>query len=179
MPLKEILWVVLGIALVISLVTDAMTRRILDVVSLPAIAISLGLRLWFQGLGDLEHGFVSGLVSGIGSAGLFALLARKGKGFGWGDVKLMGAVGAAFGYPLVMAALVFISLVGALQALITLLWQGETWLTLQGFAQRWGARLKVLPKQTPPPTRHIPYGIAIALGSFWAMWWDQPGVVSP
>ncbi len=101
------------------------------------------------------------------------MLAWRGT-FGWGDVKLVGAVGAVFGYPLIMGALLFISLAGALQAIVALIWQGAVWDTLRAVGSRWGKRLKLSKGGVVDvPARHIPYGVAIALGSFWAMWWDK------
>jgi prepilin peptidase CpaA len=172
-PLQIALWTVLGVALLISVVTDVVSRRILDVVTLPAIAGALALRLVLQGVGDLEHGLVSGLVAGAGAAALFAPAAWRGR-MGWGDVKLVAAVGATFGYPLVLAGLVFITLVGALQALVTLIWHGALWETVAGVLRRWAARLRVASRSAvAAPNRQIPYGVAIAVGSFWAMWWQR------
>jgi len=175
-PLHLHLWLLLTAALVVSVVTDLMSRRILDVVTLPTAAVALGVRLWADGLGTLDTGLLSGVVSAVGAAGLFAILALRGGGFGWGDVKLMLAVGAVFGYPLTMAALVFISLAGALQAVVTLLWHGAVWDTFAQVMRRLASRLKMSQaegSQAQSQSRHIPYGVAIALGSFWAMWWDH------
>ena len=175
MELKESLWLVLTIALVVSVVTDVVSRRILDLVTLPTAAIALGLRAWKQpGMGDIDQGVLSGLLGGGGAAVLFGFLALRGV-FGWGDVKLVFAVGAVFGYPLIMGALLFISLAGALQAIVTLIWQGAVWDTLRSVGLRWGKRLKLSKQSVEAPARHIPYGVAIALGSFWAMWWDRSG----
>ncbi|MBX5483154.1 MAG: prepilin peptidase, partial [Myxococcaceae bacterium] len=104
-----------------------------------------------------------------------AVLAWRGK-MGWGDVKLMGAAGVVFGYPLALTALIFTSLAGALQAVVTLLWQGRFWETLSNWGRRWAVRARLLPKETKlGPARHIPYGVAIAVGCVWAMWWDRSG----
>ncbi len=175
MPLKLILWIVLGLALAISVITDLLGRRIFDLVTLPAIAVSLGLRAWAEGLGDPEHGLVSGLIGLAGAGALFAVLAAWKKSFGWGDVKLVAGVGAALGYPLVLAALAFISLSGALQAIVTLIWQGAVWDTVRQMLERLGRKLKLSQAQPSATPRHIPYGVAIALGSVWAMWWDGAG----
>jgi prepilin peptidase CpaA len=148
-------------ALAISVVTDLKSRRIPDWVTLPAIALALAYRFFRQGAGDLEHGLISGLISGAGAAGLFSLWALRQK-IGWGDVKLMGVVGAAFGWPLTPGALVFISLCSFLQALVTLLWKGQTLGTLKRMVERDGGA-----------PLYIPFAVAIALGSLWAMWWDH------
>lgn len=171
------LWILLGIALLVSVVTDLFQRQILDVVTLPTLGLALGARGLKEGLGDLERGLVSGLVSAAGAAVLFVLLAWKGR-FGWGDVKLMAAVGAVFGYPTVMAALIFISLAGALQATVTLMWKGEGLAAAREISERWLKAFRRGPRAEDRPLRSIPYGVAIALGSFWAMWWETTSGVA-
>jgi prepilin peptidase CpaA len=172
-PVQIALWTVLGVALVISLVTDVLRQRILDIVTYPLVGIALGVRLWSEGVGTLETGLISGLVSGVGLAAVLVPGALRGR-MGWGDVKLMGGVGAVLGFPGVMAAAAFISLVGAFQALVTIIWKGEVWNTLSEAGRRWAVRARLLRADTAPMTqRHIPYGVAIALGTFWAMWWQQ------
>ena len=165
----------LAVALVASTATDVLWRRIPDLVTLPAIAIALGLRASFGGLGGLETGLVSGLVGLFATFAIFALLAWRKK-MGWGDAKLMAAVGACLGYPLALAALVFVSLAGALQAVVTLIWHGAVWETLAQAGTKLAVRLRRLPKEAVGASRRIPYGVAIALGTFWAMWWQHTNV---
>ncbi len=172
-PSHIALWILLGVALVISVATDVLSRRILDVVTYPLMAIGLGVRGWTEGVGGLETGLVSGLVSGVGMALLLVPAARGGK-MGWGDVKLMAGVGAVLGFPTVMAAAAFISLVGALQAVVTLVWHGAVWETLGNMVRRWAVRVRLMDEGAAnAPGRHIPYGVAIALGTFWAMYWQH------
>lgn len=172
-PVQLALWSILGVALLVSVVTDVLRRRILDVVTYPLIALALGLRGVSEGLGGLETGVVSGLVSGVGLALVLVPMALRGS-MGWGDVKLMAGVGAVLGFPAVLAAGAFISLVGAAQALVTIIWQGAVWETLAAVGRRWAGRLRLLREDSVPgPGRHIPYGVAIALGTFWAMWWQH------
>ncbi len=155
---QPVLWGLLGVALLISAVTDLLSRRILDLVTFPTLVLALASRAYWQGWGDLQHGLLSGLCAAIGAAGLFAAFALIRQGFGWGDVKLIGAVGAALGYPLVLAGLAFISLVGAFQVIAMLIWK------------------KASGQSSSAEGRgHIPYGVAIALGSFGAMWWEHWG----
>jgi prepilin peptidase CpaA len=172
-PVQIALWTVLGVALVISLVTDVLRQRILDIVTYPLVGIALGVRLWSEGVGNLDTGLISGLVSGLGLAVILVPGALRGK-MGWGDVKLMGGVGAVMGFPAVMAAAAFISLAGAFQAVVTIIWKGEVWDTLSAVLRRWAIRARLLSADAAPAApRHIPYGVAIALGTFWAMWWQQ------
>jgi prepilin peptidase CpaA len=175
-PAQMTLWLVLGVALLISLVTDVLPRRIPDAITYPTVGVALGVRLLWEGVGNLEQGLVSGLLSALALLAVFSVLAWRGR-MGGGDAMLMGAVGAALGYPLALAALMFISLVGALQAAVTLVWQGAVWDTLSASARRWVAKVRRDPAPAQAsPGRRIPYGVAIALGSFWAMWWERSGV---
>lgn len=172
-PFHIALWTVLAVALVISVATDVLRREILDVVTYPLMAVGLGVRLWAEGVGDLQTGLVSGGVSGAGLALLLVPAAVRGK-MGWGDVKLMAGVGTVLGYPAVVAAAAFISLVGALQAVVTLLWHGAVWETLAEMVRRQAVRLRLMHESAVSASpRHIPYGVAIALGTFWAMWWQH------
>jgi prepilin peptidase CpaA len=171
-PVQIALWTILGVALLISVVTDLLGGRILDVVTYPAMSVSLVLRLAVEGVGDPSRGLVSGVIAALGAMALFAALAWRRK-MGWGDVKLMGVVGATLGFPLVLAAVLFTSLAGALQAVVTLIWQGRLRESLAGIGRRWAMRLRLVPKgQAPGEQRHIPYGVAIAFGCAWAMWWE-------
>jgi prepilin peptidase CpaA len=160
------LWGLLAVALLVSVVTDLASRRIPDAVTYPTTALALLWRLWHGGIGDMDTGLVSGLVAAAGCAAFFAVVAWRG-GIGWGDVKLMLAVGAAFGYPLAMSAALFIGLVGFLQALVTIIWKGAVWSTIRRTLLRFTKQ-----KTTSEEPNYIPYGVAIALGCFWAMWWE-------
>jgi prepilin peptidase CpaA len=149
------LWSGLALVLILSVATDLRSRRIPDLVSYPALAFALGTRAYFEGLGGAEAGLLSGLLGSLLAFGIFALLAWRQK-MGWGDAKLMAVVGAAFGYPHATTALVLVSICGWLQAVAALLWQR-----------------RAQPQPQAQRVRHIPYAVAIALGSFWAMWWQH------
>lgn len=166
MHLKPLLFALLLAGLAASVVTDLRGGRIYDVVTVPMALGALALRAFFEGIGGLETGVLSGLAGGALAAAIFGAFAATGR-LGWGDVKLAVAVGAGFGFALGLAALVFIALVGALQAAISLVWQGAVSATVRA----WVARLRSRP-EGDGPGRQIPYSVAIALGSVWAMWWD-------
>ncbi|MBI5482723.1 MAG: prepilin peptidase [Deltaproteobacteria bacterium] len=153
----------------IAVVTDLRTRRIPDWLTLPAAALALLLRVALEGLGDEERGLASGLIGFGACFGLFAVFALVKKGLGWGDVKLMAAVGAAFGYPQALTALLLVSVAGAAQAIVVVIWRRAVFDTVRNMVRR------LLGTGGETAARHIPYGVAIALGSLWAMWWDMPG----
>jgi len=161
-----VLCLLLSCALCISLVTDLCFRKIYDRVTLPTIFLS-----WvIQGMqwGWVE-GFFSGFLGCCIGAGFLGIFALWNKGFGWGDVKLMGAVGAALGWPRIMEALVLVSLIGALQAFISVVVRN---IRRHGFTH---SPSELAPKKDRVRERaSIPYGVSIALGglgslvlSFW------------
>lgn len=116
-PLKQLLFSLLLLTLLVAVVTDLTRRKIPDLLTWPA----------------------------MGLAGL----------------------AAAFGIPLALGALVFVSLAGALQAVVSLIWQGALSDTVRVVLAR-----KAEGQNARTPKRQIPDGVAIALGSVWAMWWD-------
>lgn len=165
--LQHLLGGLLVLTLAVSVVTDLRWRRILDLVTYPAMGLALALRASFEGLGSLDTGAGSGLAGLALAAGAFGAIAFFGGGLGWGDVKLAGVMGATLGFPRAMTGLLLISLVGAAQAVISLIWQGDLSATVRRVLTQGRGEGGV-----DTPQRHIPYGVAIALGSLWAMWWD-------
>ena len=70
-------------ALVVAVVTDLKSRRIPNLLTFPAMALCLALRLYWEGLGDLTSGFLSGLA-GLGAAVVwFGVFALSKNGMGW------------------------------------------------------------------------------------------------
>lgn len=173
-PTQEALWIVLGVALAVSVITDLATHKILDVVTWPTIGLGLGVRFFGEGVGGAESGLVSGVLGLLLTAAPFLIAAWRGK-MGWGDVKLMAAVGAVTGWPLAMYALSCVALAGALQAVVTLIWKGEVWETMSTVLRRWGQKVRLVSKdEKVPELSRIPYGVAIAVGTIWALWWQYP-----
>jgi len=160
-------WVVLGVALALAAALDVRTRRVPNALILPLAAGGLLLRGWTEGVGDLG----TGLVTSLGGAGLGAvplLYSAWRGGLAWGDVTLMAAVGTVMGLPAMVTTTVCVALVGAVQAAVVLLWNGEAAATAAGLVRR-----------SRGPGRAIPYGIAIALGTAWSMWWQYPPIELP
>ena len=97
-------------------------------------------------------------------------------GLGAGDVKLMAAVGALApmsasvpGWSFVLLAMMYTALVGAAIAIGILIWQKRL---LQGLKDS-ARTLVALRVKRPPqrPTVHVPYGLAIGVGTIWA-WFE-------
>ena len=147
----SLLDVLLAASLAVSVVTDLRERRILNVVTLPALALALLVRAAGGGL-------ASGLL-GVATASLpFFLLAWRGA-MGMGDVKLMAVVGACVGAERIAPVLLAIALVGGLQGVLALLWTGSLGRTLRRLLLRGAV------PQAAAVT--LPYGVSIALGTAW------------
>lgn len=141
--------------LVAVAVVDLKTKRIPNWLTLAAVALALALNISRLG----SHGVWTsgaGLLTGVAA---FLPLYLTG-GFGAGDVKAMGAVGAFLGPKGVLIASVWTLLVGGLCALAVLA------------AFRWkaahvkGGWLKNAGQQP------FPYGLTIALGTALSVVWS-------
>ena len=103
-------------ALIAIFVSDLRYQTIPDEVVALGVIISLLYSLFFVG------GFTF-LLSGLG-AGLFFLLLvliTRGRGMGWGDVKLAFLMGLVLGFPGIVVALILAFLTGALVGVILVL----------------------------------------------------------
>ncbi len=99
-------------ALILITVTDLEHRLILDVVTYPAMAVALVGSFFMPNMTP-----VRALIGGAIGFGLFYLLAVIARGgLGGGDVTLMGFVGLATGFPVVIAAILAGILFGGLGA---------------------------------------------------------------
>ncbi|MGC4114187.1 MAG: prepilin peptidase [Myxococcales bacterium] len=173
------IWVVLGVALAISVVTDVRSRKILNIVTFPAILACLLLRVGAGLKADALVGSLSGpgLAGGlmgmaVGAIPLFLISLLPGGGMGMGDVKLAAAVGAGLGFPAVGACLFFIAIVGGIEAVVVLIWKGKTLKTFGGMGRKALQLLKIAkPDDAPPEKTYIPYGVAIAVGTVWGVYW--------
>ena len=141
---------VLTLALAVSVVTDLKWRLILDLVTLPALALELGL-LTFTG--GREQLFSS--ITGVAVLWLPMFLASLPKRplIGEGDAKLMAVVGAAAGWPGALIVIFWVSVAGGVQALAAILL----------------ARLRGRPKPD-----YVPYAVAIAAGALIAWTYGAP-----
>lgn len=95
----------------------------------------------------------------------FLLIYIKG-GFGAGDVKLMTAVGALAGFYFAIWALLFTSIVAVIMAWALVIWKGRFWEYLKRSLLLLALVRPKQPEGEKPLT--IPYGVAVALGTFWA-----------
>lgn len=160
---------VLVVVIVVATYTELQESRIPNWLTLPALGI--GLLLGYFNLGMTLGASVTGFLVGFGTLFVFYMFG----GMGGGDVKLMGAVGALFGYPDVLSVLVYTAFIGGAMALVALIWQGDL---LGGLRRAFSMFVKTGPgpqlddvddepgdsesEKSAPVT--IPYGLAIVGG---------------
>ncbi len=169
-----VLYGLLLVALAISLVTDLRARKIYDVVTLPTLGAALLSRLLLGGW-DGPFGMAQGLVGALVGFLIFLGFAWTG-GMGMGDVKLVAAIGGALGFPLILAAVVFIVLAGGLQAILATIWSGSLVQTARNTGTMILRALRLTRREVPKGQRqYVPYGVAIAAGTVWAVLW-QPWI---
>jgi prepilin peptidase CpaA len=169
-----VLYALLAVCLPIAVVTDVRSRKIYDVLTLPTLGLAVLARFVLAGW-DGPFGMAEGLVGALIGFGVFGVMSRMG-GMGMGDVKLMAAVGAILGWPLILAALAFVTLCGGLQALLTAIWTGAFLRTLKSTGMMFLRGLRLSKAEAPRAERqYVPYGVAIAAGTVWTVLW-QPWI---
>lgn len=157
-------------ALAVAVVTDLRARRIPNWLTLPTLIVALllrGLLGGWDGAGGLWQGLVG---MGVAFVPFFALALAGGMGMG--DVKLVAAVGACLGGQQILPALFCIAVVGGVQGVVALARSGGLRRLGQGEADRKDATQA--PARTPIT---VPYGVAIALGTVWSVFWPPWGGV--
>jgi prepilin peptidase CpaA len=146
-PQGRIVLAVLLCALALSVVTDLRRRRILNLVTYPAMLVCAASVIWLGGLPLLGQSSLGILVC----AGPLAAASFRGW-IGAGDVKLMAVVGmvsgAMGGWPFSSSILFWVVIAGGLQASVWLL----------------AAKVR---GQARPKT--VPYAVAIAAGTLWGL----------
>ena len=170
--------------LVIAAWSDLKARRIPNWLVLSGILAGLIANgLLPAGLG-LNNTFVPGGIGwvaalqgiGLGLAALLPLYLLKAMGAG--DVKLMGMVGAFLGPVHVQGAILFTLLAGGLIALMLALrfgilrrlLQNIKFILMGGMVKMSAGQLPVM-DDLPLSVGKLPYGVAIAIGTFsWLVW---------
>jgi prepilin peptidase CpaA len=169
--MRESLYILLPPLFIVAGYTEMRWRRIPNWLTLSALIIALWGALLVgggQGLGQAALGLAVG-------AGVFLPFCLAGA-LGGGDLKLMAAVGAILGYPLVLWALYYTVLAGGGLAIIYLLWTGQLLAYLMRMC-RWLAGKRETAGEGLAKRPTLPFGLAIAAGSVWAIVMDGlPGM---
>ena len=152
---------------------DFTTHRIPNWLTVTGLAAALTLR---APLGPAA--LVSG-VEGLGVALAVSLVLYALRAIGGGDVKLLAAVGAFFGFPAVVGALGLMAVLGMAFALVSMVRRGLLPLLILNtvdLVKSWRSLGRAGQFRTleSPAALTIPYGIPIAMGTL--IWWFGEGV---
>ncbi len=163
---------VLAGVLVAGAVTEVRDGKVYNWLTYPAVVVGLLLGLaagWAEGdVGEVVLNRLAGL--GLGFGVLF--LAFMMGGMGGGDVKLMAAVGAFLGWPGTLHAVFYSFLVAAVIGLVGAVRTGRLGQLLRRIG--WAVRLMRLPgarldEAAPEETLRVPFGLAVCIGTLWAV----------
>ncbi|MEW5768540.1 MAG: prepilin peptidase, partial [bacterium] len=156
------------------LITDLLYRKIYNHATITAILIGLGINAIYFGYSGLTNSLL-GLAIGFFPFFIIFLLG----GIGAGDVKLMAAIGALKGFPFIIWAIIYTALSGGIISIVVMIWYGTLLSTLRNI---WRTFISaVLPWLVMEPlkkesTPFLPYGVAICVGTFWALFEEIYGV---
>lgn len=151
---------------VIGAVFDVRSRRVPNLLTLPALLFGLLLHFTFGGWSQVASAASAGLI-----CGLIFLVFHLAGGMGAGDVKLIAAAGCIAGLPHIGLLLILTSLAGGVMAIGLALYRGRLKQTIANVLT-----LVVHHKTSglaPHPefnvgnarTLRLPYALAIAVGS--------------
>jgi prepilin peptidase CpaA len=165
----QVLSAVLVALVVVSAWTDLRTRRIPNAVTLGGVLAALSLRA-FLGTGELLHGLIGIVLALVLLIPLFTM-----GGVGGGDAKLLIAVSAFLGANSFIVAFIATAIAGGAMALTYSIKRGVilpallntrgllTWVVTGG---RRGERTTLQMEGAVS----VPYGVAIAAGTIFALW---------
>jgi prepilin peptidase CpaA len=172
----DILSVLLAATLITAAVTDLRSRRIPNLLTYPMMAAALACHFAASGGAGVLFG-LSGLALGIA---VFIIPYAMG-GMGAGDVKLMGAAGAALGANGVLTAAIYTGVIGGVYAVALMLVHRRQ--SREIFA-RYATTFKTLaftgefipiPASENEKKPKLCYGVAIAMGTLCYMIIDKTG----
>jgi prepilin peptidase CpaA len=159
-------------------VADMRTHRIPNLLTISAA--SLGVLLNFENAG--AHGVLMSFAGMLSGLAIF-LPFYFARGFGAGDVKAMGAVGAFVGAHGAALAAACTLIAGAICALILLIVRRER-SAIAALPRRWawqvftvystGQPAPLVAAADDPTRRRFPYGLAIACGTAFSLLWTTP-----
>ena len=159
------------LACAIATVTDLRAYRIPNWLTVSAILAGLAVnplaQLAVHGLAGAKAGALSAAAGCLLMVLVFGLFGAL-RFVGMGDVKLMAGVGALIGWPLAMAALIYVTLAGGVLALAIAVGRGQLGAVLRNIF-RVGRRMVRRGAPDDVALHRIPYALAILAGSSWAV----------
>jgi leader peptidase (prepilin peptidase)/N-methyltransferase len=175
-PLTVAVFVFTAALLLITFI-DLDHRFIPDEVSLPGIAVGLGVSLLPGGIGLVDAAL--GALAGGGILWLVAwgyehLTGREGMGYG--DVKLLAMIGAFLGWQAIPAVIIIASLTGSVAGLLAMFDQRSR-RRVRRIERTFGPLAVLVSLRRASRRTEIPFGPFLALGALVALY--VPGLFLP
>lgn len=151
-----------------AVITDLRARRIPNWLTASTALAALILRIALAGdSAHLSASLASACVAGAVGFGFFVLLSFLGL-VGFGDTKLIGAVGLCIGWPLLLSAVTYTFLAGGVLAVGYAGARREVGAVASNLRRASALTAERVDEGTK--TLHVfPYAAAIALGTLWAV----------
>ncbi len=166
MSQQIIIFFCLGTILLFASYSDIRNHRIVNILTLPSILIGISLNTYFQ----TGVGFASSIYGLL--IGFFCLLPFYiAGGMAAGDVKLMSAVGAFVGAPLIFKVVLMSMICGSILGLVWLVrFDGiaeflRRYLLIAKYSLYTGSLHYVPPKEGSIALLRFPYALAITSGT--------------
>jgi prepilin peptidase CpaA len=173
-PELVLLFDALAVALAAAMI-DVQQRRIPNWLTYSAIGMGVLLRAYYFGW----HGLLTALAGCLLAGGIVFFFYAV-RAMGAGDLKLLAALGTMVGPLRAVVILVGTAIAGGVMALLYATYRGRLWSTLSnvGSVMKFHASsgLQAHPEANldNPEALRLPYGLAIAAGTFYAFvteWW--------
>ena len=170
---------IVSIVLIVAAWIDGRELRVPNWITFPMVLTGLIYSTCAGGWGGLGAGVLGMCV------GLLCLLPLYAVGgMGAGDVKLMAGVGAWLGWQVTFAAFCVSTIMGAVMAVIMVLWRGSfrkhyenfMLILLEWVQVRDPRELSRIAARRKPTMLLLPYGIPICIGSI--AWFFYSGMMS-
>ncbi len=152
---------------------DCRYRRLPNCLTLPGVIVFPAMYFCLSGWNGMLYSFVGGLIGGA-----FLLLPYLLRGAGAGDVKMLLSVGCLSGFPGILLTLVITSIAGLILGAVMIFCEKTDPARIKHFLRccvdiRYdrAAGKAALPEKKNEKVR-IPYGVAIALGTWGNMLWS-------
>lgn len=161
---NQIAYALLAVVLLIAAITDCRSGKVYNWLTFPAILFGLGFWAAHGLLSGQAPGFAQAFTAFLVAAIPFGLIVILG-GLGWGDVKLMAAVGAiSASWQCVLSTAFYALLLAMLLAIGTMIYKGVARRTLQRLLSAlllYAGRQKVVVNTQDSP--RIPFGLAVSV----------------
>ena len=165
-------YVVATAVVLIAALTDLRAARVPNALTYSAIVIGLLIGAWPN-----VQPTMSSSLTGCALAAVPGVVFFAGGGMGGGDVKLLVALGAMLGFPVILDVLFYSVVCGTGLALAIIVWNGRSLEMAKGIV--WLVRALLYPGvkgEMPVNDVRFPFAVAVLLGTLWALYVPAPRV---